>query len=246
MSLGRKTKTVQTTMTNGSIEIGYYVESCIDEFIENLINNNYNKKKNLLKYMRAHRIKKSDCKSILDTCLSMRDELDSILVDKDPEMIEGYSYLTTPKLKKLREFVDSLCVDIKSYSTITRKRKKPTPEKMLKKFQYLEELPSGSLKSFDPNRIFDIECFLAYNVKTGDLFYYKTDTKFEIKGTTLLNFNEKESYSCRVGRKGLPFITSLTEGVPLSAEKNMAKIKTKKKSCTGRFNINTILLRVIR
>ena len=71
MSLGRKTRTVQTIMTNGSIEIGYYIECCIDEFIENLINNNYNKKKNLLKYMRAHRVKKSDCKSILDTCLSM-------------------------------------------------------------------------------------------------------------------------------------------------------------------------------
>ncbi len=245
MSSGRKTRTVHTTMTNGSIEFGYYIECWIDEFIENLINNNYNKKKNLLKYMQAHRIKKGDCKSILDTCVSMRDELDSILIDRDPELIEGYSYLTMPKIKKLREFVDSLCVDIKKYSTITRKRKKLTPEKMLKKFRYLEELPSGSLKSFDPKRLFDIECFLAYNVKTGDLFYYKTDNSFEIKGTTLLNFNENESYCCRVGRRGLPFVTSLTEGVPLSAEKNMAKIKTKKKKCTGRFNINTILLRVL-
>ena len=246
MSLGRKLRTVQNTMTNGSIEIGYYVESCIDEFIENLINNSYNKKRSLVKYMKAHRVKKSDCKSILDTCTSMRDELDSILIDKDPELIEGYSYLTTPKIKKLREFVHSLCVDIKSYSTITRKRKKLTPEKMLQKFQYLEELPKGSLKSFNPERLFDIECFMAYNVKTGDLFYYKTDTKFEVKGTTLLNFNEKESYCCRVGRKGMSFVVSLTEGVPGRAEKTMAKIKTKKKACTGRFNVNTILLRVIK
>tara|TARA_Y100000004_G_C8942856_1_gene424896 strand:+ start:588 stop:1289 length:702 start_codon:yes stop_codon:yes gene_type:complete len=233
-------------MSNGSIEIGYYVESWIDEYIENLITNQYNKKKSLIKYMKAHRVKKSDCKSILETCISMRDELDCILVDNDPELAEGYSYLTRPKIKKLREFVDSLCVDIKSYSTITRKRKKLTPQQMLKKFQYLEELPSGNLKSFEPERLFDITSFLAYNVKTGDLFFYTTDTNFTVKGTTLGDFNEENSYCCRVGRRGIKFITSLTEGVPLSCEKKLSKIGTKKKKCTGRFNINTILLRVIK
>jgi hypothetical protein len=44
----------------------------------------------------------------------------------------------------------------------------------------------------------------------------------------------------------MPFVVSLTEGVPGRAEKTMAKIKTKKKACTGRFNVNTILLRVIK
>tara|TARA_R110002051_G_scaffold319101_3_gene402636 strand:+ start:2353 stop:3093 length:741 start_codon:yes stop_codon:yes gene_type:complete len=246
MSLGRKTRTVETIMTNDRNEIGYYIESTIDTFIENLITNQYNRKRSLLQYMRVHRIKKSDCRSILDTCVSMRDELDTVLVDKDPDLIEGYSYLTTSKIKKLREFIDSLCSDIKTYSTITRKRKKLTPERMLNKFKYMDELPSGNLKSFDPTRIFDIETFLAYNVKTGDIFYYKTDSKFEIKGTTLLNFNENESYCCRVGRRGLSFIIGLTTGTSGFAEKQLNNIKTKKKQCAGRFNINTILLRIMK
>ena len=65
-------------MTNDRNEIGYYIESTIDTFIENLITNQYNRKRSLLQYMRVHRIKKSDCRSILDTCVSMRDELDTV------------------------------------------------------------------------------------------------------------------------------------------------------------------------
>ena len=225
---------------------GEYIEKLIDEYIENLTKNNYNKKKNVKLYFKVHGIKKSDCKSALQGCLKFRNELDCILIDKDPDLIEGYSYLTMSKIKKLRAFIDSLCCDLESYSKVVRKKKKYTPEQMLKKFKYLSETSDGTIVSFEASRIFDADSFIAYNIKTCELFYYKTSNKFEVKGTTLLGFDEKLSYSVKVGRRGMSFIRGLTEGTTFKVEKQLNMIGTKKKRCTGRFNLNTILLRVLK
>ena len=116
---------------------------------------------------------------------------------------------------------------------------------MLKKFQYMEKTPKSNISSFDPTNIFSSNTFIAYNTKTGDLYYYKTDSQFSVKGTTLQDFNPDTSYCCRVGRRGLSFIVGLTTGTVAFAEKQLSAINTKKKKCTGRFNIHTILLRVL-
>ncbi len=234
-----------TKITKVSEELSCYVESWIDEFIENLNTNEYNKKRSFLKYLRVHKPKRADCKPIIESSLAFRDELDMVIVDKDPELTEGYSYLSNAKIKKLREFVDSIYSDAVSYCTITRKRKKKTPEQMLKKFQYMEKTPNGNISSFDPSQLFSVKSFLAYNTKTGDLYYYETDTNFSVKGTTLSDFNEENSYCARVGRRGMSFVATLTSGTVAFSENQLNKIKTKKKKCTGRFNINTILLRVL-
>jgi len=234
-----------TKITKVSEELSCYVETWIDDFIENLTTNEYNKKRSFLKYLRVHKPKRADCKPIIESSLAFRDELDMIIIDKDPELTEGYSYLSTAKIKKLREFINSIHIDTVSYCTITRKKKKKTPEQMLKKFQYMEKTPNGNISSFDPAQIFSIKSFIAYNTKTGDLYYYETDTKFSVKGTTLLDFNPKTSYCSRVGRGGMSFIATLTGGTVAFSKNKLNNIKTKKKKCTGRFNINTMLLRVL-
>ena len=43
----------------------------------------------------------------------------------------------------------------------------------------------------------------------------------------------------------MSFVATLTSGTVAFSENQLNKIKTKKKKCTGRFNINTILLRVL-
>ena len=204
-------------MTNTKINkvsglLACYIESQIDEYIVNLIANEYNRKRRFIQYLRAHKPNKADCTPVIETCLNFIDELDGVLVDKDPELIEGYSYLTLAKIKKLREFIDSIYTDATTYCTRTRKKKKRTPEQMLKKFQYMETTPNGKVSSFDPVTIFSSKSFIAYNTKTGDLYYYITNDKFGVTGTTLNGFDEENSYCSRVGRKGISFVTTLTEG----------------------------------
>ena len=239
-ALGNKTN-------NSIVDVAELIESWIDDYIFKLTHNEYNRKKNLNSLLRAYKPKKSDCKSIFDTCCKFRDELDEVIVDRNPDLIEGYSYLTMSKIKKLREFIDSLCVDIEKYSTITRKKKKLTPERMLRKFKYREALDDATgVLSFDPNKLFTVKTFVAFNVKTNEFFYYTTDNKFEIKGTTLIGFDEEASYSQKVGRKLDDFILYVASSGAAKAGQFLKEITTKKNKCTGRFNLNTMLFRVLK
>jgi len=233
---------LENKVSTGSMVIACYVDQWIDEYVDNLINNEYNRKRNLLKYLKVSKTNKRDCLPVIEACDKFRNELHGVLVEKDPDLIEGYSFLSDAKLKKLSIFVDELCSDLRIYTLRSSKKKKRSPEVMLKKFKYMELM--GNVESFDPSELFACKSFIAYNTKTNELYYYETTEQFTITGTTLHGFDSNASYCQKVRRKTKP-VTEFTVGTVGRVIKEMDKIKTKKNLCTGRFNINTMLLRVL-
>ena len=199
----------------------------------------------MLNLLRVTKVKKSDCKTLVRSFYRFRDELDLVLEQNDIDLLEGYDFLTISKVKKLRNFVSDICADLETYSTITKKKKKKTPEQLLKSFQYLPSTTINKtlVESFEPNKILDKKCFIAFNVKTGDAFYYETQESFSIKGTTLTNFDPKLSFCVKASRNANKIITKCSSSGFVQAKFEVEKIKTKRRVPTGRFNKHTLLLK---
>jgi len=246
MSLGKTMTKLGTRVTKEAEEVAEHVESWIDGYIVNLKNNDYNKKKRLMNLLKTYKIKKSEAKYIAQWFTNLKDELGEAIDHKDPDLVEGYDFLSPSKLKKLYQFVSDICDDFASYSKITKKKKVKKPEDIVKTLKYMDNSMFGNVlvNSFDPVKILDCKSFVAYNTKTGDAFYYETDSSFGIKGTTLQNFNSEKSFVKKIGRTADKMIPRFSEIGPANIRGELIGCKTKSREATGRFNDTTILVRV--
>tara|TARA_Y100000385_G_scaffold285127_1_gene344477 strand:+ start:580 stop:1308 length:729 start_codon:yes stop_codon:yes gene_type:complete len=236
-----------TRVTKQAEEVAEHVETWIDGYIENLKNNDYNRKKRLINLLKTYKIKKSDSKYLAQWFANLKDELGEAIDHKDPDLVEGYDFLSPSKLKKLHQFVSEICEDFTKYSKITKKRKTKKPEDIVKTLKYMETFKFGNcdITSFDPVKILECKSFVAYNTKTGDVFYYETDDVFDVKGTTLQNFNVDNSFVKKVGRTSNKLIPKCAEIGRALVKSELLNIKTKSREATGRFNDTTILVRVL-
>ena len=233
-------------ITKDAEEVAEHVETWIDGYIENLVNNEYNKKKRLLNLLKAYKLKKSESKYLLDWFSNIKNELQEVVVNEDPDLIEGYDFLSPAKLKKLYEFVCSICDDFESYSKITKKKRKRNPDVIVKNLKYMQSANVGKFKisSFDPKEILDCKSFVVYNTKTGDVSVYNTDSSFDINGTTIQDFSDS-SFTKKIGRKADVLVPHITNIGHASAIQEINKVNTKSKPATGRINEHTILVRTL-
>lgn len=238
--------TLGKRITNEAAEIAEQVENWIDEYIENLKNNEYNRKKKLINLLKASKIKKSESKVLAVWFSDLRNELNEVL-HEDPELAEGWDFLSNGKIKQLHEFVSSICDDLESYGKITKKKRKRKPEQVVKSLKYSEFSNVGNFRiySFDPIDILTANSFICYNTKTSDLCYYETSESFDVKGTTIQNFDESVSYCQKIGRSAEDFLKLAADGGVAFVNREMQKFNTKKRTATGRINEHTVLVRVL-
>ena len=229
-------------------EIAEHVELWIDGYIQNLINNDYNKKRRLVSLLNTYKIKKSDSKRLCEWFTSLKEELEEAINHNDPDLVEGYNFLSPSKLKKLHDFVAGICDDLENHSKITKRKRKRKPEVVVKNLKYMKSANIGKFKieSFDPKKILDSKSFLVYNTKTSDLSYYVTKTNFDIKGTTIQNFDNNDSFTKKIGRKSDTLVPSFVSCGPATILAEISKVNTKSRTSTGRINGHTILVRILK
>ena len=68
---------------------------------------------------------------------------------------------------------------------------------------------------------------------------------FDVKGTTLQNFNVDNSFVKKVGRTSNKLIPKCAEIGRALVKSELLNIKTKSREATGRFNDTTVLVRVL-
>ena len=228
-------------------EIAGQVEHWIDGYIQNLIENNYNKKRKVVSLLKTYKIKKSDSKKLCMWFTSLKNELEEAITEKDPDLVEGYNFLSPVKLKKLFEFVSGICEDFDNHAKITKKKKKRNPDTVVKNLKFMDKtiLNKIEINSFDPTKILKCKSFLVYNTKTSDISYYITDDSFDIKGTTIQNYNPDISFVKKIGRSANKLVPSLVSGGYASVLNDVKKVNTKSRAVTGRINQYTILLRTL-
>lgn len=224
------------------------IEGLFDEYIQSKYKLTFNFKAKLDSWS----VKSVHASKMLEWFKIKRKEYSDILTTKDPDLIEGYSNFSRKNLKNIVSFFDQLILDLVSFldekkaTRKPRKRKVKSAEELVSKVNYCKEDKIYGFTSIDASKIIGATQLWIFNIKTRKLGVYNAQdaSGFSIKGSTLLNFDEKTSL-CKTVRQPKEFITKFLALGKASLKSSFTKINSKENALTGRFNADTILLRII-
>jgi len=192
------------------------------------------------------------CKYILEVLVKTRDEFNSALEKTDPQLVEGYKWLSVPQLRRIVSNYDKMITETKAHGkmkTATRKPRVKKPKdaaKQIAKLKYSVNSQEYSINSVNPLKLpFSQVCY-TFNTKNRKLSVYKASGSkgFSIKGTTLKDFDESSSLSFTL-RKPNDILPLVLSSPPKKLEKLISNIKTKKTPANGRINQHTVILKII-
>jgi len=165
---------------------------------------------------------------------------------------EAYAHITKANKKKMLNVYDTLYLDLSKLQDSfkatrkTRVRVPRTMDQQVSKLNYMPESLEAKLTSINPVHIPTKNKLWVYNTKQGKLAEYVCDSAsgFEIKGSTIQNFNPKLSKITKLRKPDdiLPQILNKTE---LQIAKVWKGLTTTIYEPTGRINNDCILMRVI-
>ena len=170
----------------------------------------------------------------------------------DEQLAEAYAFLKGPKLKRVLAWFEKTFSDIDNYVKLKaldkkpRKRKAVSADKQISRLKFCKEYKELSLVSVSPTEIVGAEQLWIFNVKTRKLGRYVADSghTLMVKGTTIQNFNERESIAKTV-RKPKEKLPELMKAGKVNLRKFLDGIKATSTKLNGRINADTLLLRVV-
>lgn len=167
-----------------------------------------------------------------------------------PQLLEGYRHYNKTQLKHRADFFVKLLQDCDRFIDSTTKRRAPrktkviSTDKKLKTFQFQKESKDYKLVSIDPTKIMGSTELWAFNTKYKTLTVFKTKdgSTLDVKGTTIIGYDEQLSGTYRLGRK----TENQLQTVLNSTKRSLPKFLTTLKSTTlqHRSGDTTILLKV--
>ena len=219
------------------------LESWIDEYIIALQSNSNITRKNVKTLITANRVKPREAKKIAEHFQRLLDEVTSVVSNTaDEDLAEGWSYLTSTKIKRLQGYLETIVEEFRIKGTVTRRRKRISPEMMVKSVKYLKTDKVFG-ESVDPSKIIKAKAVLLFNTKQRKVAYYESKTGFTVKGTTLQNVTGGMVKSC--GRKNAEWINLLRGCIASRLVREINTLPSKEQPLTGRINKDTLILRVI-
>jgi hypothetical protein len=171
--------------------------------------------------------------------------------DADPQLAEAYAFLKGANLKRVLAWFEKTFSDLDNYVKLKsldkkpRKRKAISAEKTVSRMKFLREYKELNLVSISPTEIVKAEQLWVFNTKTRKLGRYVAESgnTLTVKGTTIQNYNERESIAKTV-RKPKEKLPELMKAGKVNLRKFMDTIKATSTKLNGRINADTLLLRV--
>ena len=165
----------------------------------------------------------------------------------DEELNEAYRlFVPNAKgtLKQVAKQFEDWFADAKRYAqnlkaTKPRKKKSPSLDKVVSKFKYAKTNDEYKLTSIDPRKIINASEVWTFNTKYFTLSVFRGNG-LGIKGTTITNYDQAQSFSTRIGRKTSETLRTVLDGGKVALRKLAMKHPPK----TGRTSDDTIILRV--
>ncbi len=127
-----------------------------------------------------------------------------------------------------------------------RKKKIVPVEKKIKDVKYLKEYEDYDIKSVSPEKILGADEVWVFNVRYDMLQVYRAidDKGFDIKGTTILNFDSEISTGKRCGRLAVKNIEIVRKSTKAALSKHMKTINSVDIAMNGRLNEHCVILKV--
>jgi len=202
-------------------------------------------------WLQKHQVPAAQAKIVAEFYRPIAEEA-ALLVGRgaDPELKEGYSNYTSAQLKQRAAFYAGIIADCDRHSSnnkkvrVVRKKKAVSPDKKLKNFKFQKESKDYKLVSINPEKVLGAGELLTFNTryKILTLFVAADKAGLDVKGTTILKYDEALSKSYRIGRKTEEHLETALRG----GKRAFAKMVTSLKTCNlqHRINENTVLLKV--
>ena len=172
----------------------------------------------------------------------------------DEQLKEGYSHLPRKNVRKLIEFYDAIMTACDQLAVEAKALKKPRAkkivpaEKVVAKLKYLKADDALGISSVAPASIIGAQAMFVYSTKTRKIGYYiaMNSSGFGVKGTTILNFTDKSVQ--KTLRKPEEQLKAFKD---LNTQKRMQTwfekdVKTTEIKLNGRFNEDTVILKVYK
>jgi len=181
-----------------------------------------------------------------------RDELGEAVEGNDRDLKQAYAYMTRKQLKLRHAFFVTLVDDALRYGGNVKKERKPrkkkfiSVDKKLKTFKYQKTDAELKLTSFNPEKVIGAQELWAYNTRYKTVTVYRAIDRggLQVKGTTIIGFDEKTSVTKRLSRKGQEFIDKVLTFNKIQLRKLMDELKLVA-PMAARTSDNTILLRML-
>jgi hypothetical protein len=170
----------------------------------------------------------------------------------DPQLVEGYSYMPKPHLRKIVSILETFKADTQSHGKIKTALRKPrakkpkAADKQVQRLKYQSNSAEYALESVAPSRIPYAQRLYIFNTKTRQIGVYiaSGNNGFEVKGTSLKGFDEALSFHATL-RKPKDILTGVLSTPPKKLDKIFDGVKITKKKANGRLNEHTIILKVL-
>lgn len=172
----------------------------------------------------------------------------------DEQLREGYSHLPRKNVKKLIDFYESImnaCDQVAAEAKVTKKprAKKAKPaEQIVSKLKFCIKDDKLGIVSVPPAQIVGAQGVVVYNVKSRKIGYYvsKTSQGLAVKGTSLQDFTEK-SYQKTLRKPAEQIKEFKDQNTQKRFEAWFEKnVKTTETLLNGRFNEDTVILKVFK
>jgi hypothetical protein len=206
---------------------------------------------NMYEWLQKNNVSPQSTQYIIDVYTNIQNELQLAYNKEDEDLIEAYSHIKKPKMKKGIAFIDKIINDSNIWKTNKKQKRKPRKKKeasiskQINKLKYQKEFTKYKLVSIPPEQVIGATQLWVFNTKYKYLTHYKSTSMFEINGTTLQNidFNTSVRKTCR---KPEEVLSKVLAGGKIILKKLMNELSTKPLEVNGRINQDCILLRSIK
>jgi hypothetical protein len=142
--------------------------------------------------------------------------------------------------------------DVQRYGNVTKKVRKPSKprtismDKKLKNFKYQKENNDYKIASINPEKIIGAQELWTFNTKYKIVTVFRAIDRggLQVKGTSIINYDEKTSISKGTGRKPEIVLDKIQNSGKIVLRKLMEELKADK-ALQARINENTVLMKVV-
>lgn len=222
--------------------------------LEDIVDNReQNKGFSLYEWLKAKQIPASYSPAIINAYQGWLNELLDAYAGVDKQLKEAYKSFPKSKMVEDIGFFNSIIEDAQKYSDVTKKTRAPRKpravsiEKKLKGFKYQKEDSTFKIASINPEKIIGASELWTFNTKYKTLTVIRAIDRggLQVKGTSIINYDENTSMTKRTGRKAEYFVQRVLNGGKIVLRKLMDEDSMgNKTNLAHRINENTILLKV--
>ena len=130
---------------------------------------------------------------------------------------------------------------LETNSKITRRKRAKSAADQVKKMKFKDEC--YGVKSVEPEKIIGSTILVCYNCKQNKLFWYESDTGFEVKAPRFRTSIPTSRMPKNFGRSKMT-LSCLANASVMSIKNEMDKLNNKNLEATGRVSGDVILVKV--